>query len=261
VADSSELKARIRSAYERLQHSGVSGIADLLDPEFEAQTASDLPEAGIYRGRSEFEGLVQTLTEPFEDVQIEPEMIIEVSEQLLIVPVHIVGSARLSGLPLDTRVVHVWTMRDGKALRLRVFTTPEQVMAAVMRDAYEAYNSGSFDAVKALLDPDVVLYEEPEMPDATVRHGPDGVAQYFQEGEERWQTFELEMDQVVQLSEHVIVVTGVMRGRGSLSGAHVESRFGHVYELENWRAKRITFYFDPEKALEAARSMAGDAGD
>jgi ketosteroid isomerase-like protein len=52
----------------------------------------------------------------------------------------------------------------------------------------------------------------------------------------------------------VIVVTGVMRGRGSLSGASVESRFGHVYELENWRAKRITFYFDPDRALEAARS-------
>jgi hypothetical protein len=35
----------------------------------------------------------------------------------------------------------------------------------------------------------------------------------------------------------------------------VGSRFGHVYELRDWRAARITFYFDPEKALEAARSI------
>jgi hypothetical protein len=59
---------------------------------------------------------------------------------------------------------------------------------------------------------------------------------------------------VVQVAEQVIVVTGVMRGRGGLSGADVESRLGHVYELENWRAKRITFYLDPQKALDAARS-------
>jgi ketosteroid isomerase-like protein len=238
----------------------VPGIADLLDPSFAVETAPDLPEAGTYRGITEFTRLVETLTEPFEDILIEPEMIIELSEQLLIVPVHIVGHARLSGLPLDTRVIHVWTMRGDKALRLRVFVTLEQAMAAIMRDAYEAYNKGSFDAVKALLDPDVVLYEEPEMPDATIRHGPDGVEQYFQEGAERWQTFELEMDQVVQVAEQVIVVTGVMRGRGSLSGAAVESPFGHVYELANWRAKRITFYFDPEKAIAAARSSSGNAG-
>jgi hypothetical protein len=86
------------------------------------------------------------------------------------------------------------------------------------------------------------------------------VAQYFAEGVERWQTFELEVDQVFQVAEQLIVVTGVMRGRGGLSGADVESRFGHVYELKNWKAVRITFYFDPEKALEAARSSTGEAG-
>jgi ketosteroid isomerase-like protein len=254
VADRGGLTALIRSGYERLQAGGVAEIADLLDPAFEVQTAPDLPEAGTYRGRGGFERLIETLTEPFEDVRIEPEMVIELSKQLLIVPVHIVGNARLSGIPLDTRVVHVWTMRSDKALRLRVFVSQAEVMEAVMRDAYDAYNAGNFDSIRALLDPEVALYEESELPDATVRHGPDGVAQYFQEGIERWQTFELEMDQVIVPADHVVVVTGVMRGRGSLSGAEVESPFGHVYELQNWRVKRITFYFDPDRALEAARS-------
>jgi ketosteroid isomerase-like protein len=259
VADRSGLTALIRSAYERLQAGGVAEIADLLDPAFEVQTAPDLPEAGTYRGRGDFERLIETLTEPFEDVRIEPEMVIELSEQLVVVPVHITGNARLSGLPLDTRVIHTWSMRGDKAARLRVFVTPEEVMAAIMRDAYDTYNGSGFDSIRALVDPDVVLHEEPEIPDARVWNGPDGVAQYFQEGDERWETFELAVDQVVPVAEQVIVVTGVMRGRGSLSGADVESPFGHIYELENWRAKRITFYFDPEKALEAARSLTGSA--
>jgi ketosteroid isomerase-like protein len=57
---------------------------------------------------------------------------------VVIVPLHIGGRGRLSGLALDIDVVHVWTMRDGEALRLRVFTTPEQMVAALMRDVYEA---------------------------------------------------------------------------------------------------------------------------
>jgi ketosteroid isomerase-like protein len=259
VADRSGLTALLQRGYERLQTSGVAGIADLLDPEFEVQTAPDLPEAGTYRGAEDFGKLVTSLVEPFDEIRLETGQIVELAEDLLLVPLRIHGRGRLSGLPLDTSVMHLWTMRGGKALRLRVFTSPEQVAGAIVRDAYEAYNSRGFEAIKALLDPDVVLYEEPEIPDANVRHGPDGVAQYFQEAVERWQTFELEMDQVVQVTEQVIVVTGVMRGRGSLSGADVESRFGHIYELENWRAKRITFYFDPEKALEAARSSHGAA--
>jgi len=232
----------------------VAAIAPLLHSEFEVQTAPELPEAGTYRGFEEWQRLLETLGEPFEEIRLEPGPIVQISENLLIVPLRITGRGSLSDAPLDIEVTHVWTMRDGKALRLRVFTQPEHAMNAVMRDAYEAFNAGGFDSIGALLAPDVVLNEEPEIPDATVRHGPDGVAEYFAEGVERWETFELEVDDVGQVAEQVIVVTGVMRGRGNLSGASVESRFGHVYELENWRAKRMTFYFDPDRALEAARS-------
>jgi ketosteroid isomerase-like protein len=254
VADRGRVADLLRSVYERVPREGVAAIAHLLDPEFEVQTAAELPEAGTYRGREQLERLLEMLGEPFEEICLDPGAVSEVSEDLLIVPLHITGRARLSNAPLDIDVIHVWSMRDGKALRLRVFTQPEQVMKAVMRDAYEAFNSGGFDSIGALLAPDVVLYEEPELPDATIRHGADEVAAYFAEGVERWETFELEVDNVIQTSAQVIVVTGVMRGRGSLSGASVESRFGHVYELENWRAKRITFYFDPDRAVGAARS-------
>jgi uncharacterized protein len=254
VADRGRVAELLRSGYHRLQASGIEGIADMLDPAFEVQTAPDLPEAGIYRGREEFVQLLGSLTEPFESIRIEPELIVALSDRLVIAPVHIMGSARLSGLPLDTRVIHVWTMRGDKALRLRVFVSQAEVMEAIMRDAYDAYNAGNFDSIRALLDPEVALHEESELPDATIRRGPDGVAQYFQEGIERWQTFELEVDQVIVAADDVVAVTGVMRGRGSLSGADVESPFGHVYELQNWRAKRITLYFDPDRALEAGRS-------
>jgi ketosteroid isomerase-like protein len=252
----SEQTELLRRGYELLNREGVAGIVDLLDPEFEVQTAPELPEAGTYKGREAFGTLVETLSEPFEELRVEPEQIIEVQEDLLVIPLHIVGRGKLSGVGLDAHVIHVWTMRGQKALRLRVFTTPVQVMAALMRDAYEAFNAAGFDGIAPFLHPDVELHEEPEVPDARVWHGRDAVAQYFAEGVVQWETFVLEVADVVPVADQVMVVTGVMRGRGGISGAEVESRFGHVYELENWRTTRITFYFDPEKAIESGRSLS-----
>jgi ketosteroid isomerase-like protein len=253
VSEQAEL---IRRGYELLNRDGVVGIADMLDRDFEVQTAPELPEAGTYKGLDAFEALIETLTEPFEEIRVEPLQFVEIQGDLLVVPLHIVGRGKLSGVELDSHVVHVWTLRDQKALRLRVFTTPAQVMTALMRDAYEAFNTDGFGGIAAFMHPDAELHEEPEVPDARVWHGREQVAQYFAEGVVQWETFELEVRDVVQIAEQVIVVTGVMRARGGLSGAEVESRFGHVYELEDWRARRITFYFDPERALEAARSLA-----
>jgi ketosteroid isomerase-like protein len=246
----------LRRGYELLNRDGVAGIADMLDRDFEVQTAPELPEAGTYRGLEAFGTLIETLSEPFEDLRVEPLQFIEVQRDLVVVPLHIIGRGKLSGVALDSDVLHVWTLRDQKALRLRVFTTLAQVMTALMRDAYEAFNTGGFDGIASFMHPDAELHEEPEMPDARVWHGREQVAKYFAESVVQWETFELEVRDVVQVAEQVIVVTGVMRARGGLSGAEVESRFGHVYELENWRARRITFYFDPDRALEAARSLA-----
>ena len=247
VADRGGVVELLRSGYERVPREGVAAIAPLLHPEFEVQTAPELPEAGTYRGFEQWQRLLETLGEPFEEIRLEPGPIVQISENLLIVPLRITGRGSLSDAPLDIEVTHVWTMSEGKALRLRVFTQPEHAMNAVMRDAYEAFNAGGFDSIGALLA-STWSSTRNQIPDATVRHGPDGVAEYFAEGVERWETFELEVDDVVQVAEQVIVVTGVMRGRGSRSGASVESRFGHVYELENWRAKRMTFHFDPDRA-------------
>jgi ketosteroid isomerase-like protein len=201
VADRGGVAELLRSGYERVPHEGVAAIADLLDPEFEVQTAPELPEVGTYRGLEQFQRLLETLGEPFEEIRFEPGPIIEISEDLLIVPLRITGRGRLSDAPLEVEVIHVWTMCEGKALRLRVFMQPEHAMNAVMRDAYEAFNTGGFESIGALLAPDVVLYEEPEIPDATVRNGPDGVAEYFADGVERWETFELEVDDVIHVAE------------------------------------------------------------
>jgi ketosteroid isomerase-like protein len=245
----------LRRGYEQLVAEGVPGIAHLLEPDFEVETASELPEAGTYRGREGFETLVATISEPFDEIRLDPEDFIEVGDDLFVVALRIYGRGRESGVALDTHVVHVWTMRGERASRLRVFTSRGRALEAIMRDAYEAFNRGDYQTIMSVLAPDVELHEEPELPDARVWHGPEGVATYFAEGTGLWQEFDLQVDEVTEVAEQVVVVMGVMRGSGGRSGAPVESSFGHVYELSDWKAARITFYLDRERALEASRSL------
>ena len=143
VADRSGVAALLRQSYERLERDGVSAIADLLDPEFEIETARDLPEGGTYRGVEDFEKLVANLADPFDEIRLETGEIVELPGGLFVVQVHIQGRGKLSGLPLDAHVVHVWTMRDGKALQLRVFTDLEEALEAARSQAGESRPRGS----------------------------------------------------------------------------------------------------------------------
>ena len=39
------------------------------------------------------------------------------------------GSGKASGVDVDTRGAHLWTMRDGGAVRLEIFSSPERALA------------------------------------------------------------------------------------------------------------------------------------
>jgi ketosteroid isomerase-like protein len=40
------------------------------------------------------------------------------------------GKARNTGLPLDHRAIHVWTLRNGKAIRLRLYESRDKALEA-----------------------------------------------------------------------------------------------------------------------------------
>ena len=51
-------------------------------------------------------------------------------DKRVVVVLRLVGKAKASGVPLDTRLGQVWTWRDGKVWRIATYTDP--------RDAFEA---------------------------------------------------------------------------------------------------------------------------
>jgi ketosteroid isomerase-like protein len=104
----------------------------------------------------------------------------------------------------------------------------------------------------ALLDPEVELHEEPDLPDARVWEGHEGVLAFFAEADSRWRQVSLDVDEIIEVGERTAIVTGTLHGIGAISGVSVKTPFAHLWEARGDKAIRIRFFFEKEKALAAA---------
>jgi ketosteroid isomerase-like protein len=109
----------VREIYARLRADDVERGLALFDPGIEVYERAEIPDPHVYRGH---EGIVRALSAnqaEFDDVDLVPEDFIEKGDQVL-VRLHFVGRGRESGFPVDEVLYHVWTVRNGKAVRMEV---------------------------------------------------------------------------------------------------------------------------------------------
>src|SRR5919204_382065 len=69
----------------------------------------------------------------------------------------------------------------------------------IIRGLYELFNVGGADAVRELLDPDVVFKEPPEQPGATTFQGLEAVIKGFGKWSENWVSHRIEPERLVDL--------------------------------------------------------------
>jgi ketosteroid isomerase-like protein len=106
----------LRRGYTALNRGDLSVVLDLLDPEIEWHEPATSLEGGTHHGRDGFERFLRGWLESFDSFRVEPEQVVERGNDLVVV-VHQTGTGRSSGLPVETRLAHVWTVADGKAVR------------------------------------------------------------------------------------------------------------------------------------------------
>jgi ketosteroid isomerase-like protein len=101
-----------------------------LHPELEIVPSPDFPEQRVLRG---FEGWMEWVTRwpaLVEDYEVKHERFWE-SGPVVVASVRESGDAGRSGVPVDDRFAHVWTLQDGLVVRIQVFDSPEQALEAV----------------------------------------------------------------------------------------------------------------------------------
>ncbi len=129
---------------------------------------------------------------------------------------------------------------------------------AQLRRGYEALSRGDFETTIDLIDPELVIRDRPESPDAGVHHGREGAREVFAQNTDTFEVIEFVPERFVEGDDRMVVVI-MMRGRGRGSGVPVEERIAHLWQLRDGRAIALEVFSDPDDALAAAGLAAGDA--
>ena len=122
----------VERLYELLLSDTPQTAFDLLDPKIEWETSPNLPDAGVLRGRDR---IMRFLAEQWETVWggvplIEVERTFHAGHDVVAF-VRARGRGSQGGVPLDVRIAHVFTVRDGRIVRGRVFPNRAEALEAV----------------------------------------------------------------------------------------------------------------------------------
>lgn len=124
--------AIVRRAYEAFSRAGLDALLEHFHPDAEYDITSAIgPYAGMYYGRAAIRNFLADYFESWEYVQMEPEDFIEVGEDHVVVLLHMQMRGKGSGVEVDAHTHNVWTLRDGRAVRMAVYNDKAEAFNAV----------------------------------------------------------------------------------------------------------------------------------
>ena len=216
--------------------------------------ASDVTFKGEWQGR---EGMVEFITEQMDaldDLWVRTEEYLDLDEWL-VVPITWGGRAKETQLDVEFSSVHLYTMRDGKATRLDMYSDKAAALGAVnaekLRAFWEAWTPGG-EMDMSILDPEVV-YEDANLPDhiGETYRGHEGVARATERWLEAYEAVTVELERIVGTGDRLVSIHRA-RGRARYSGIEDEGRVAYAWTFRNGKVIHFQSYRDPSEALEAA---------
>jgi ketosteroid isomerase-like protein len=112
----------VRRSYEAFARDDLAGVMADMDEAIEWHQAQGLPHGGFYRGLDEVRRHVfaPLHDEWWEEFSADPDEFVDAGETVVVLGRYR-GVAKGTRRRLDVPYVHVWTLRDGKAIRFRQF--------------------------------------------------------------------------------------------------------------------------------------------
>ena len=119
----------LRSGYVAWNRGDRDTAFEFLEPEFELQLPEGGMNVGSFQGREAVTKLWEGYLEVFDFFHMEPEEFFDADDRVVVF-VHMPARGKGSGVEVQFRPAHLWTMRAGKAVRLEVFPEREKALEA-----------------------------------------------------------------------------------------------------------------------------------
>ena len=120
----------VRRGYERFLATG-GPVEEIMDPGFvwDMSTFRDWPERKAYEGVEGTREFLTDWTGAWEDWSLEVEQLLDAGDDVVAI-VHQSGRSKATGLPVEMHFAMVWTLRDGKQTRMRMYADPDEALRA-----------------------------------------------------------------------------------------------------------------------------------
>jgi uncharacterized protein len=119
----------VREAWEAAERHDNEAIFPLYDADVEVQGLHDLGDR-VYRGLGGVREFWRDWSASWSESGSEVEEWIDAGDDVIAV-MRLWGRGKRSGVPVEARQSHVWTLREGKMWRLRVYDTKDEALRAV----------------------------------------------------------------------------------------------------------------------------------
>ena len=121
----------LRRGYEAMNRRDLSEVSSLIDEDIVWDPGELSPEGrpGSH-GRDSFLTFVGSWIDAFDDFRVEPYEIIE-DEPFVLALVRQSGHGHASGAPIEIEIAHLWTIEDGRAIRLESYRSRQAALEAV----------------------------------------------------------------------------------------------------------------------------------
>ena len=121
---------------------------------------------------------------------------------------------------------------------------------AVVRSMWEAFLRNDGETALAAFDPDVD-WDGTNLPDGKVTRGLDAVVDHIASWAEMWETWEVDLEDVIDAGEGRVIVFFDERGR-SKAGLDVNERHSELYVVRDGRIVYRKGFSDADQALVEA---------
>jgi ketosteroid isomerase-like protein len=231
----------VRTVMEAFGRRDAPTVEGLQDPEFEFRSVLADLTGGSYRA-GEVERYYADIDEQLGDWHTEDETYVEVPDGRVLVMYRVAGRGRQSGVPLDSEMAMLWTLRGGKLLFAQTYLDQSEALQDARLEALEplrklsdAMSSGDLRAASGLLHPDLVWEHNVGVgsPEEGVYHGREAVLQLFDRIIEPWEHLRVQADQIRMLEDGSFLLTGHLRAKHATSETVVVSPYEQKLETRD----------------------------
>jgi ketosteroid isomerase-like protein len=122
----------VQRAFLALAHGGLDAAAEFWHPEINWRAMEGaLGDVGEMNGIEAARRYVQDWYDMFDDLTIALEEVCDGGGDRVVAVIHASGRAKLSGVPTEFRYAALYTIRDGKLVRVREYATRTEALKAV----------------------------------------------------------------------------------------------------------------------------------